>query len=520
VDDNVAIRERVLNAATTLIANEGLQVSMATIAEVAQVSVGSIYHYFESKDDLVVAASTRRNAMFLDSVIGSLNSNASFEDRLEQYISAYVDFVWEDPVRARFFGVMTYAPETLLKALDDAQREFIERSSALMLEGLDPDSAHVLPAGFVGSFLRGAIRNLHWRLTRGKRELTPAMRELIIRMSLAAYRSLMPEGARAPHLREPKAAASPAIPQSRPLGQSIAPFSLPGRFLRGGLHTHTNRSDGRESPQYVVSAYQSAGYDFLALTDHFLARYDFPITAPEPLSTDNFTVLAGAELHAPRTEFSDLWHIVGVGLPTDFAPPAADEDGPALARRARAAGAFVGIAHPGAMSLSLDDAEKLVGIADAVEIYNHGNEIARGKGSGAYLLDGLMDRGHRLLAYACDDAHDTIYGHGAGWIELKARSNSATDILAALKAGHFYSTQGPRIDDIILTADTIEVRCSPASAIMAVGKGSKISGKSGRSITRAQFPIGALAESPWLRISVIDANGRSAWSNPIWKSPA
>jgi hypothetical protein len=47
--------------------------------------------------------------------------------------------------------------------------------------------------------------------------------------------------------------------------------------------------------------------------------------------------LLGAELHAPRTEVGQPWHIVAVGLPLDFAPPGETETGPELARRARAA---------------------------------------------------------------------------------------------------------------------------------------------------------------------------------------
>ncbi len=36
-------------------------------------------------------------------------------------------------------------------------------------------------------------------------------------------------------------------------------------------------------------------------------------------------------------------------------------------------------------------------------------------------------------------------------------------------------------------------------------------------MTRAEVPLDRLLGSPWLRISVIDAAGRRAWSNPIWR---
>jgi len=48
------------------------------------------------------------------------------------------------------------------------------------------------------------------------------------------------------------------------------PFSRPGRFWRGNLHTHSTRSDGLRSPEEVCRFYATAGYDFLVLTEHFL----------------------------------------------------------------------------------------------------------------------------------------------------------------------------------------------------------------------------------------------------------
>ncbi|MFC0219080.1 hypothetical protein FHS82_001749 [Pseudochelatococcus lubricantis] len=292
-------------------------------------------------------------------------------------------------------------------------------------------------------------------------------------------------------------------------------FTAPGRFLRGNLHTHTTRSDGKLPTEQVIGLYRDAGYDFLAITDHFLARYDWPLVDTRSFRDQRFTTLLGAELHAPRTEMSDLWHIVAVGLPPDFAPPTPEETGPALARRAREAGAFVGMPHPAWYSLSLADAETL-DAAHAVEIYNHGCQQMHDKGDGAYLLDGMLDKGHRLLAYACDDAHFRSPDFGGAWIELKAGANEPDDILEALKAGQFYSTQGPRIEAIAVTGDSIEVSCSPVKGVLAVGCGFKMSYKFADSMTRAVLPLEPLTASPWFRIVITGEDGRRAWSNPVW----
>ncbi|MEI6161178.1 MAG: PHP domain-containing protein, partial [Roseococcus sp.] len=111
-------------------------------------------------------------------------------------------------------------------------------------------------------------------------------------------------------------------------------FTTPGRFWKGNIHTHSNRSDGARSPEEVCATYREAGYDFLALTDHFQAKYGFPIVDTRPFRTGAFTTILGAELHAPATALGELWHILAVGLPSDFAPTPPEESGPELAARA------------------------------------------------------------------------------------------------------------------------------------------------------------------------------------------
>lgn len=45
-------------------------------------------------------------------------------------------------------------------------------------------------------------------------------------------------------------------------------FTGKNRMLKGGLHCHTTRSDGKGTPEEVIAKHVQNGYDFLALTDH------------------------------------------------------------------------------------------------------------------------------------------------------------------------------------------------------------------------------------------------------------
>lgn len=296
------------------------------------------------------------------------------------------------------------------------------------------------------------------------------------------------------------------------------PFRLPGRFYRGNIHTHSNNSDGDMPPEEVARAYEQHGYDFLSITDHFSARYDYPITDTTPFRSETFTTLLGVELHAPALENGEAWHIVAVGLPANFAPTTANETGPELAARAREAGAFIGIAHPAWYGLTLDDIRS-VEAAHAIEVYNETCVMHNDRGDSWYVTDLLLSEGRRYTAYGSDDAHfrqerPDVFG---AWVMVRAGSLDPDALLASLKAGHYYTSQGPILHDVYIDEDKreISIRCSPAASVYVTGRASTYAHSHGRGITSAAFPLDRFGNG-YCRVTVVDAGGKKAWSNPIW----
>jgi hypothetical protein len=300
-------------------------------------------------------------------------------------------------------------------------------------------------------------------------------------------------------------------------------FTAKGRFWRGNLHTHSTRSDGVLSPEEVCRRYKAEGYDFMALTDHFVGAYGYPIVDTMPMRDAGFTTILGAELHSGAMANGELWHILAVGLPADFAPSnspsfvpvAGQETGAEIAARAVAAGAFVAIAHPQWSGLTLADARTITA-AHAVEIYNHGCAMGCDRPDGFAIADLLLTEGRKLTLIATDDAHFSEPDHFGGWVMVKAEANEPEALLSALKAGHFYSSQGPELRDVRIEGGKLIVECSAVSSIVALGWGTGAKAVHGHSMTRGEVSLDRLNNSPWIRAAVIDAAGKRAWSNPIW----
>jgi hypothetical protein len=294
------------------------------------------------------------------------------------------------------------------------------------------------------------------------------------------------------------------------------PFALPGRFYKGNLHTHSTASDGVLPAAEVCRRYRERGYDFICLSDHFLPAYGYPVSDTRPFRDEGFTTILGAEVHVPATGLGEAWHLLANGLPLDFEPPHKGETAPQIAARCAAAGAFVSIVHPAWYALSVDDARS-IGAAHAVEVYNHTSAIKAERGDGSAMLDQLLSLGHRLHALACDDAHFEVDDAFGAWVMVKAQAREPEALVAALKAGHYYSSTGAEIHGLHVDGDELVVECSPARGIYLQGKGSRVTQLLGECLTQARLPLGKLGKRGFLRVTVVDAQGRRAWSNPIWR---
>lgn len=300
-------------------------------------------------------------------------------------------------------------------------------------------------------------------------------------------------------------------------------FAAQGRFWRGNLHTHSTLSDGALEPGEVCRRYAAEGYDFICLSDHMVGRFGYPIADTTPFRTNSFTTVLGAEVHTDRMANGEIWHILAVGLPPDFKRPEAPdfdganarEDAAALAARCAEAGAFVALAHPEWNGMTPEDA-RLIEAAHAVEIYNHGCAVECDRGYGTAVLDQLLEQGRRLTACATDDAHFKSADHFGGWVMVKAPEPDPDSLVRALRAGEYYSSQGPRLHDVRIEGDEVVVECSPVERVVAVGAGAASVWAHGAGMSSARLPITRFRSAGWFRLTVIDRHQRRAWANPVW----
>jgi len=296
-----------------------------------------------------------------------------------------------------------------------------------------------------------------------------------------------------------------------------AAFEKPGTFLKGGLHCHTTLSDGKGSPEATVRHHANMGYDFLAITDH--RRYNFQNFAPD---TD-LLILPGME----ADRFLDgcgmpVAHIVAVGPETgngytDGQQVFYEKGGTAADCQDMlddiAANNNLAIwAHPAWSGNSVEELKALHGF-NLMEVWNTGTELDWGFSDMGFYWDGLLHAGRRVYGVAADDGH-ALQENGFGFVRVKAEKN-VPSILNALKNGEFYASCGPEIYDFYVEDGWACINCSPVDRIILRNYSAPHRQLVKSGMTAGQIKIRDCC-TDYIRMEVVDAQGRRAWTNPIF----
>lgn len=272
------------------------------------------------------------------------------------------------------------------------------------------------------------------------------------------------------------------------------------------LHVHTTVSDGAWSPERSIESYRELGYDAVALTDHW--RYG------KAGEVDGLTVISGAEYNVGggSTE-NGVFHIVGLFMERE---PELSQNGDAqsLIDGIHAVNGLAVLAHP-AWSLNTPEMIMALKDVDATEIYNAVSEHGQSfRPDSSLIIDMIASRGRNYPLFATDDAH--YYGgidNGKGFIMAECETNSADDIKKAILEKRFYASQGPEIH-MHRDGNKFYVNCSPVYHIyFASNMAWTPRTAHGENLTHAEYEIdpGDL----FVRAFVVDADGKSAWTNIV-----
>lgn len=314
-----------------------------------------------------------------------------------------------------------------------------------------------------------------------------------------------------------------------PAALSAQRFELPQwrgeHWFRGNTHTHTTESDGDTPPEAVARWYKDHGYNFLVLSDHNVWTDPGKIAH---LTDSTFLLIPGEELTSSFA--GKAVHVNGLNIPRLLE---AQRDSTLLGTIQKNIDVVRGVDgvphvnHPNFQWSLTKEVLARVRNDKLLEIYNghplvhnHGAIDAPGMEE---VWDHLLTGGKRIYGIAVDDAHHfqgEFAAHranpGRGWIAVRANRLESLEIMRNLEAGMFYASTGVQLDDVVITAQRLEVRIRQRGDFKYT---TEFIGASGRVLATVGgvTPAYQLAGGEvYVRARVRDSMGAVAWVQPVF----
>lgn len=319
------------------------------------------------------------------------------------------------------------------------------------------------------------------------------------------------------------------------------------RQYKANLHCHTTVSDGSLTPEEAKAAYQSAGYDILAITDHEVPKSYAHMTEPDFLMLTGYEAFIrpnpnyvydpyNVEVHlnffakdplnetvicynqASNKFFSknnidpDAMRRAGSERQREYSVPYVNE----FIRTAVENGYLVSYNHP---VWSMEDEERILAYENifSLEIENYGSHLSNHMEYSGALYDKMLRRRKQVFCHGGDDNHnykpfgDPACDSFGAWTMILADSLTYPAVIDAMEQGKMYASAGPRIDELSIEDGVVHVECSPAREIILFS-GSKapkfIIAPKGETITSADLPLDTIA--PYFRVAVVDEQSHTA----------
>ena len=278
-------------------------------------------------------------------------------------------------------------------------------------------------------------------------------------------------------------------------------------WYKGNLHMHTTRSDGRRSYEDAVETYRKAGYDFIAVTDHWIYG--------EERKQKDFLILSGCEYNLGADPHEKVFHIVGFGM--EQKPEINREENPGpqeVIDAIRKAGGLAELAHPSWSMTRVDDVLPLTGLC-GTEIYNTlSGKPWNCRPDSSEFIDLCATAGKLLPCLAVDDVHFYEGDETRSFIFVKAKELSREALLRAIEQDDFLASQGPFVSASVHDGKCV-VECSPVDQVIFWNDSVWCEDRMtvGKNLTHAEARV--LPHMTFERVEVVDSEGRRAWTSPI-----
>jgi len=154
-------RQLIIEATCDLIAVNGLQATpISLVARQACCGAGTIYRYFETKEELIEAVYLSLMSRFTRACLKGLDESAGVREQLNSIWLNLYHYMREEPKDALLLDQLSVAPAISAELQSVGKKELIERIHPLFARGRNEGLIRDIPDDVLGVFVYGGISTL------------------------------------------------------------------------------------------------------------------------------------------------------------------------------------------------------------------------------------------------------------------------------------------------------------------------------------------------------------------------
>jgi AcrR family transcriptional regulator len=157
-------KEKILQAALKLFITVGFDgTSTSKIVTQAEVSNGTLFHYFKTKEELINELFLKGKSDYREYLLNNMKSWENTKSRIFQFWSACLEWISNNPESIAFYDMFSSSPYIDKLTIEQASRGF-DFFDQIIIEGIANESLIEAPVELISGYISASINSFkHYR---------------------------------------------------------------------------------------------------------------------------------------------------------------------------------------------------------------------------------------------------------------------------------------------------------------------------------------------------------------------
>lgn len=155
-------KEKILQTALKLFITVGFDgTSTSKIVDQADVSNGTLFHYFKTKEELINKLFLKVKNDYREYIMNNMKSSKSTNGKIFQFWSTCIEWISNNPESIAFYDMFSNSPYIDKLTIEEASRgfDFVDK---MIIEGIENESLTDAPVELISGYIYASINSFKY----------------------------------------------------------------------------------------------------------------------------------------------------------------------------------------------------------------------------------------------------------------------------------------------------------------------------------------------------------------------